>query len=162
MLTYEPDVTFAWFVDDELQIEISFIFNVSLTVNGWHEITGVASKNGYDYVKIWWVEITGGTNSENIIITTNKLFQNSPNPFNPSTTISFELYTETSENTELVIYNLKGQLIKTLVSEPLSAGRHSYVWNGTDESGKKVSNGIYFYKLTSGDYSETRKALMLK
>jgi hypothetical protein len=85
-----------------------------------------------------------------------------PNPFNPSTTISFNLTAEEAENTELVIYNVKGQKVKTLVNEYLEAGNHTFLWNGTDKNGKPVSSGIYFYKLKSSNYNNTKKMLLLK
>jgi hypothetical protein len=88
------------------------------------------------------------------------LFQNYPNPFNPETNISFSLPQESQVN--LKIYNLKGQLVKVLVKAKLSAGIHAFSWNGKDESGKDVSSGIYFYKLTAGEYSETRKMVRIK
>jgi len=99
-------------------------------------------------------------NAGDIINLTPKLFNNYPNPFNPSTNISFSLIAENT--TELVIYNLKGQKVKQLVSERLAAGIHSYVWNGKDDNDKQVSSGVYFYKLTSGSFTETRKMLLLK
>jgi cyclophilin family peptidyl-prolyl cis-trans isomerase len=162
LLTNDPDVTFSWFVDEELQTETSFIYNTTLSVNGSHEIKGIGSKNGYEYYRIWFIEITGGTGTDLILEPNIDLYQNIPNPFNPTTTISFELSNESNTITDLSIYNMKGQLIKTLVSEPLGSGIHSYVWNGTDDADKNVSSGIYFYKLTSGSYSGTRKAVMLK
>ncbi len=93
-----------------------------------------------------------------------KLNGNYPNPFNPETKISFSTTesTENTENTEIVIYNLKGQKVKVLVNEKLSAGQHSAVWNGKDDSGKSVSSGVYFYKMKSGDYAETRKMILLR
>ena len=67
------------------------------------------------------------------------------------------------ENTELMIYNIKGQKVKRLVSDQLSAGQHSVVWNGTDDSGKPVSSGVYFYKMKSGNiYTQARKMIMMK
>ena len=88
---------------------------------------------------------------------------NFPNPFNPTTTISYQL-PENSE-VELAIYNLKGQKVKQLVSNSagqLSAGQHSVVWNGKDDNGKSVSSGIYFYKLKTGNYEQTRKMILIK
>ena len=90
------------------------------------------------------------------------LLQNYPNPFNPSTTISFNLTTESTESTELVIYNLKGQKVKQLISEQLSAGQHTVSWNGKDQTGKQVSSGIYLYKLSTGKIDQTRKMILLK
>ncbi len=87
---------------------------------------------------------------------------NFPNPFNPSTTISFSLTAKDAKNTKLEIYNLKGQKVKTLVNEELSAGKHSVVWNGTDDSDKSVSSGIYFYKMRAGSYTSTKKMILMK
>ncbi|MCD4796550.1 MAG: T9SS type A sorting domain-containing protein [Candidatus Cloacimonetes bacterium] len=92
-----------------------------------------------------------------------ELLGNYPNPFNPSTTISFSLTTESTEHTELTIYNLKGQIVKILVNEKMSAGNHSVVWNGTDEKNQPVSSGIYFYRMRNdGRYTSTKKMILLK
>ena len=95
---------------------------------------------------------------------------NFPNPFNPSTTIMFELNTEITEDTELVIYNVKGQKIRqySIFPEqsqaPYGAGNNqsSIVWDGSDENNQPVSSGIYFYKLKAGKFSRTRKMILLK
>ena len=86
---------------------------------------------------------------------------NYPNPFNPTTTISFST-TESTESTELAIYNIKGQKVKTLVNEKLDVGTHQVVWDGKDESSKPVSSGIYFYKMNNGEYTSTRKMILMK
>jgi len=92
---------------------------------------------------------------------TNYKLSNYPNPFNPTTTISFSI-TEESK-IELSVYNIKGQKIKTLLSDQISAGEYSITWNGKDDSGKKVSSGIYLYKLYVNDKTEAvKKCLMLK
>ena len=87
---------------------------------------------------------------------------NYPNPFNPTTTISFSLTAEIAEDTELTIYNLKGQKVKQLVNEVLSSGKHSVVWNGKDDNGKQAASGIYFYKIKAGPYSHSKKMILLK
>jgi hypothetical protein len=102
-----------------------------------------------------------GTNAGNDLITKTELKGNYPNPFNPETTISFATL-DGNNRTEITIYNLKGQKIKTLLNEVLPAGRHSVLWNGTDESGKKVASGVYFYKMKSGSFSSTRKMILMK
>jgi flagellar hook assembly protein FlgD len=73
------------------------------------------------------------------------LIQNYPNPFNPSTTIEFSL-PEVSD-VKVVIYNMLGQEVITLVDEQRSAGYHSVIWNANDSNGMKLSSGIYFYEL---------------
>jgi len=101
-----------------------------------------------------------GTNENTIVQTEDYLKQNYPNPFNPITTICYQL--PENGKVELTIYNLKGQKVKTLVNDQLSAGQHSIVWNGTDENNKPVSSGIYFYKLKATNFEKTRKMILMK
>ncbi len=89
------------------------------------------------------------------------LQQNYPNPFNPETTISFSL--PKAEKVNLNIYNLKGQLVKTLYQDnQCSAGVNSVVWNGKDNKGNSVSSGIYFYRLNCGKEQLTKKMVLSK
>ncbi len=140
----------------------------------WEDYTG---DGNLDFV------IAGETNTSGQILTklykqqttttieiTDNPFQNNisnyPNPFNPTTTFSFSLTTEHTENTELAIYNLKGQKIKTL-TVILSDAQHciegSVIWNGTDSNEQPVSSGIYFYKLVvNGKTEAMNKCLLLK
>ena len=111
----------------------------------------------YENQNIWIVEA-----DENNMAVAEIGLSNYPNPFNPSTTISFELNTETAENTELVIYNLKGQKVKVFSNLQITNSlNQQIVWNGTDQSGHPVSSGIYFYKLNV-ENSPTGKMLLLK
>ena len=104
--------------------------------------------------------------SENLISSVAKLNQNYPNPFNPTTTISFTLNTENTENTKLVIYNLKGQKVKQFEISPESVreklGINEVVWNGKDDNNKPVSSGIYFYKFKTDNYEKTKRMILLK
>jgi hypothetical protein len=105
------------------------------------------------------IELTGNyIENENPVLSITSL-SNYPNPFNPSTTISFNLNTNSTENADLSIYNLKGQLIKQY---SVSNDQYSVTWNGLDSSGKSVSSGIYLYKLISGNKTYTKKMLLLK
>ena len=88
------------------------------------------------------------------------LSQNAPNPFNPETIISYSL--PQSEQVKLVIYNVLGQEIRTLVNAFKSAGRYRVVWNSRDDFGRSVSSGVYFYQITAGKFMNTRKMLILK
>ena len=88
------------------------------------------------------------------------LSQNAPNPFNPETIISYSL--PQSEQVKLVIYNVLGQEIRTLVNAFKPAGRYRVVWNSKDDFGRSVSSGIYFYQITAGEFLDTRKMLILK
>ena len=88
------------------------------------------------------------------------LHANYPNPFNPTTTINYDL-PEQAQVT-LGIYDLLGKQIKTLVNQSQDAGNKTAVWNGTDNLGRQVSAGIYLYQIQAGEFTQTRKMLLLK
>ena len=88
------------------------------------------------------------------------LHANYPNPFNPTTTISYDL-PEQSRVT-LGIYDLLGKKIKTLINQSQDAGNKMAVWDGTDEFSRPVSAGVYLYQIQAGDFIQTRKMLLLK
>jgi len=96
----------------------------------------------------------------NVPVLATELQGNYPNPFNPETTIRYSVK-ETSPVT-IEVYNLKGQLIRTLVNEVKTAGNYSVVWNGRDSHNQPVSSGVYFYKMNAGKYSSTKKMIMMK
>ncbi len=89
-----------------------------------------------------------------------KLFSAYPNPFNPSTSISFFL--QASSFVKLVINNSRGQAIRTLLSGSLSSGKHSFAWDGRDANGSKVSTGVYFYSLHTDGGIQIKKMVMIK
>ena len=89
-----------------------------------------------------------------------RLYQNSPNPFNPGTSIEFDLPRRCLAT--MSIYNVLGQQVRVLVNDDLPAGRHSIYWDGTDSGGGSVSTGVYFYRLQSADFIEVKKMLLLK
>jgi flagellar hook assembly protein FlgD len=65
-------------------------------------------------------------------------------------------------NDSIEVFNIKGQKVKTLVNEHMTAGDHNVVWNGKDANNKSVSSGIYFYKMKSGNDSSTKKMILMK
>ncbi len=83
-----------------------------------------------------------------------------PNPFNPTTTIKYSIAKD--DNVELVVYNIKGQKVRTLVNEKQDQGEHSIVWNGKDDEGHNSASGVYFYRLRSGNHTSTQKLMMIK
>jgi len=92
---------------------------------------------------------------------TTKLFENYPNPFNPTTTFKFSI--QNDSKVYLTIYNIKGQKIKTLANNDFTKGSHSIIWNGDDDSGNSISSGIYLYKLNVNGKTEAfKKCLLLK
>jgi len=89
-----------------------------------------------------------------------KLFSNFPNPFNPITTITFELPEETYVN--LDIFDISGKIIKSLISEYKASGVHKIEWDGRDALGNQVSSGVYFYRLKSEKFNNTRRMLLIR
>jgi hypothetical protein len=90
------------------------------------------------------------------------LLGNAPNPFNPSTTISFAIPTGAAREHSLRVYDTRGRLVRNLSSGPAAAGNHTVVWNGTDDAGRGVGSGVYFYRLEHGGEGLTGKMVLLK
>ena len=88
------------------------------------------------------------------------LYPNVPNPFNPETTIRYDL--PGARAVRLSLYNLSGQLIRTLVDGERAAGHHTVVWDGRDDAGRAVASGTYLYRLQAETRVETRKLLLLR
>jgi hypothetical protein len=89
------------------------------------------------------------------------LFEAYPNPFNPHTTIAFEF--PKRESVTLRVFDLSGRLVRSLITAELhTPGRHEVVWNGRDDSGRQVASGTYFYRLETGNYSETKRMALIK
>lgn len=95
-----------------------------------------------------------------------ELGQNYPNPFNPITTIEFTLPSQAGTGgmlpTSLKIYNVLGELVRTLADEPMVGGTHQVMWDGKDNRGDQVASGIYFYRLRAGDFQEAKKMVLMK
>jgi hypothetical protein len=109
-------------------------------------------------------EMTETVGSQGIVVAATTLHSNYPNPFNPITNIAYSV--KDAGNVTLEVYNLRGQLVKTLVNEVRETGKHTAIWNGTDNSNKSVSSGVYFYKMVSegniGRYTSTKKMILMK
>jgi len=132
--------------------------------------------NGWDFENIWAIDpdindgypylrhdtIAQYLDDKDITIApvTSQLLGNYPNPFNPVTTIRFAIAKDS--NVSLDIYNIKGQLVRSLVNAFYKDGTHNVIWNGTDNKGEVVSSGVYFYRLNVGEYSAVKKMLLMK
>jgi hypothetical protein len=110
------------------------------------------------------LQITFGPSSSNdnptAPVANRILNKNYPNPFNPETTLSFDM--PMAGKARLEIFNVKGQLVKTMFDDIAPAGRTSLVWDSTDDGGKAVASGLYFYRLNTSNHSETRKMMLMK
>ncbi len=134
----------------------SFVVNVAdadLVIDFGHNTQNPAIKG----IEILELIATGAPTPSR---TSYALEQNRPNPFNPRTTISFTL--EHDAPASLRIYDVAGRLVTSLVDGRLPAGRHSFVWNGTDQGGHRVSTGVYYYRLKSESFEQTRRMALVK
>jgi hypothetical protein len=130
------------------------------------------SGGGQYYYKITAVDFSGNESDDSgagsvtgagdpPIPTTFALYQNAPNPFNPSTVIRYDV-PEASGKMTLHIYDASGRLVRTLVDGAQSPGRKNSEWNGRDNRGRQVASGVYFYRLTAPGFDQTNKMLLLK
>ena len=88
------------------------------------------------------------------------LHQNYPNPFNPTTQIRYDLPEDANVN--ITIYDIMGRSIRSLVNSQQTAGYHSIQWNATNNHGEPLSAGMYIYTIQAGEFSQTRKMILLK
>jgi hypothetical protein len=156
--------------------------------NAWEELTfdfsshiGLPEAIGIDQIVVFPDFDLGGRTQDNIIYFDNISFysnsvgvdnrnetfphgfaleQNFPNPFNPSTTIRYELPEDGLVN--ITIYDITGRHISTLVSSHQNAGYKSIQWNATNNHGEPVSAGVYLYKIQAGEFLQTKKMVLLK
>jgi len=107
------------------------------------------------------IEFPGNNSSDDEVVSLNNFkLKNYPNPFNPITTISFEV--PKNDMISLEIFNLKGELVKTLIKRNVSKGIHRIIWNGTNKKGQKVNSGIYLIKLQTSGKVISQKIILLK
>jgi flagellar hook assembly protein FlgD len=104
--------------------------------------------------------LIGITTNSNEVPMKYELTQNYPNPFNPVTKFTFSI--PKANDVLITIYDITGREITTLVSMKMTPGKYTVDWDGTNTSGNLVSSGVYFYKIVSGDFVETKKMVMVK
>jgi hypothetical protein len=129
--------------------------------------TDVMVEEGQTYV--YRLEVSGGgdyaeTEPIEVPVARARLYQNHPNPFNPSTTIAYTVPgpSTSRHNVVLRVYDVRGGLVRTLVNGPVEGGRHEAAWDGTNNRGEQVSSGVYFARFASGGYSDVRKMVLLR
>ncbi len=104
---------------------------------------------------------TVGAHDSDELPTVTRLLPNYPNPFNPQTTLVFDL-AQPSPRMHLAIYDLQGSLVRTLINESMDAGRHEIVWTGRNERGQSVASGVYMARLEAGSVSHMCKLILLR
>ncbi|HPS39877.1 MAG TPA: FlgD immunoglobulin-like domain containing protein [Candidatus Cloacimonadota bacterium] len=118
-------------------------------------------RNHEEHISQYRDAITQGGNQEYPVIPPAPIISsNYPNPFNPSTTITFSL--PDAAKAKLTVFNLRGQHVRTLVNSDLPRGLHKFIWDGVDDNQRSVSSGVYFFRLEAGGKQSIRKSLLLK
>ncbi len=143
-------------------LEDSYLWTVPQTVTEQAQIRILQDGAGYDWISGDFTiqEITTSVLALEEYPKTFALYSNYPNPFNPATTIEFSL--PEAGFVTLVVYDITGQKISELVSGEKMPGVHSVVWNGADNTGNKVSSGIYFYRLQAGEFTKTQTMILVR
>lgn len=124
---------------------------------------GVATGGGLVlHAGFWGPRLTTATAVEPpaSLLAPTALHANTPNPFNPQTRLAYTLAGPC--RVRLVVFDARGQLVRTLVDAERPAGLHAETWNGTDDGGRRVASGLYFYRLHAGDYESVRKMTIVK
>ncbi len=147
---------------------ISFIVNtMGFDVGDYHADIVITDDRSTTTIPVDISVVESLEHHNNIVPITNELFASYPNPFRISkmsksggATIKFAL--KKDSDVKLDIYNLKGQKVKTLLSDKMKAGVHSVVWNGKNSMGKTVASGLYFYKLKTNNYEKIKKMILIR
>jgi hypothetical protein len=95
-------------------------------------------------------------------VTVRSLSQNYPNPFNPATRIEYFVPEGEARRVALVVYDVSGARVRTLVDRVVTGGKHSVEWDGRNDHGQTVGSGVYFYRMVDREFTQTRKMLLLK
>ncbi|HAN41583.1 MAG TPA: hypothetical protein DCQ12_06695, partial [Candidatus Cloacimonas sp.] len=126
----------------------------------WLQNVDMDGTTGYHGPASVIFSITGEDGGSPSIPKVTKLGNSFPNPFNPNTTIRYQL--ENPGNVKIDIYNQRGQMVRSFERSHDAAGHYQISWDGRDSSGKALASGVYLYRMTSGSYSATKKMVLKK
>ncbi len=125
-----------------------------------NDLNGVSDRAQFLASTLAWLGTGTNQPTGTGTVAVNGLDQNYPNPFNPQTTIAFSV--KDRVRVRLAVFSVAGERVRTLADEELPAGAHTRVWDGRNDAGQAVASGIYFYRLTAGDFVQTKKMVLLK
>lgn len=150
-----PSTSVEWVGKDRILVE----FDLTGAVDGFYDVVVF---NPYDAsgALLASFEVTGGGTAVGDTPKQFALRPNYPNPFNPSTSIRFDVAARS--HVTLRVYDVSGALVRTLVDGPAEAGSHVVEWNGRNDQGSPASSGVYFYRLTAPGFSDVRKMTLVK
>jgi hypothetical protein len=170
-------ITYTWFKNGINQNNDSSLLSTRFLDIFGTTVRVIVTATDFHWEFEWFVEIDGVSDDDETIAAINtRLYENYPNPFNPETLIRFNVGAISTSSTKnghgdmsstravtLSVFNIRGQLVRRLVDDEFAPGEYSVVWNGFDDTGRAMSSGIYFYKMTTSDgYNSVRKMILLK
>ena len=139
-----------YYEDHNLEYDTEYFYRVYYVAGGANsEYSEVIS------VTLEWLDVDGDQ-----LPTVYALHQNYPNPFNPVTNLSYDLPEDAMVN--ITVFDMMGRVVRTLVNGQQSAGYKSLLWNATNNSGQPISAGLYIYTIQAGEFSQTKKMILLK
>ncbi|MFH1277860.1 MAG: FlgD immunoglobulin-like domain containing protein [Candidatus Eisenbacteria bacterium] len=124
---------------------------------------GIGASNNYILSAGFWRKASVATRVlEELLppVFRNALYPNVPNPFNPVTTLRYEV--EGTAPVEIGVFDVRGRLVRTLVNETMGPGRHEAVWDGRTDSGESAPSGVYLYRIRIGSFGDVRKMVLVK
>jgi hypothetical protein len=166
-ICYDPALdTISVMLSGSGQTELAVDFSTSnLPAQGQISVRIEDVSNTSDYHENIFSVSTAATsliNHENRSGVNFRLYRNYPNPFNPSTTIPFEIGGSGHQRTVITVYSILGQIIRILMNDRLAPGYHQVIWDGRDNQGNRVSSGIYFVELRTENHIYMNKIFLLK
>ena len=162
--SYSGEIEYYTWQNDVIEEVYNYDFGVEISDNIFVlELNKLYAVGKYNIIE-YTCDYTDIDNFELPIVSTGYDLRNYPNPFNPNTTISFKISRKDAKDAELIIYNIKGQKVKTFPNLQINkSSNHQIIWDGTDDNNKRVSSGIYLYRLKVNDKTmATRKCILLK
>jgi len=163
---YDADgdsLSLSWYINGvETSTDSSFVYTAIIDTTGEKLIKLIVSDGKTDIEKTWKVTVLPpvGIENESKIVKEFRVFQNYPNPFNITTNIKVSL--PERGNLSVIIYNIKGQKIKTVVKNIFKEGEYIFRWNGKNDYGNTISSGVYFYRVKFKHYIATIKLVLIK
>jgi hypothetical protein len=143
-------VTTNTHTDDDIDTDIEYFYRVSGYVGYWTDYSNTVS------VIIESLDL----DEDSAMHLDYKIHQNYPNPFNPVTTLHYDLPEDAMVN--ITIYDMMGRVVNNLVSSQQNAGYKSIQWNAANNAGQPISAGLYLYTIRAGDFTQTKKMVLLK
>ncbi|MFQ5600044.1 MAG: FlgD immunoglobulin-like domain containing protein [Candidatus Krumholzibacteriia bacterium] len=155
-----PATYMVHFDDAGASPNTTYLATLTLSTRDQQDLPGASDLAGLEWTLVATVTDTIPTDAPDRVVRATWLHPNVPNPFNPATTLAFDL--AHAGHVELAIFTIQGRRVRTLVSRVLETGNHRVVWDGTDAAGTPIASGVYLYRLRADGMQQTRRMTLLR